>query len=100
MPFARVLFGYETTWKPRGAGATATTRDRPVEGGRFDYGRGPSARMLTQFGHPLEGCRPSPRPHGLEGEAGLGVAAEVDGAAAGEAAPPLAARRLGVGLRD
>src|SRR5712691_9308805 len=50
---ARLPFGYETSWKPRGAGATAATRDRPGEGGRFDYGRGPSARMLTQFGHPL-----------------------------------------------
>ena len=42
----------------------------------------------------------SPFVLGLEGEAGLGAAAEVDDAATGEAAPPLAARRLGVGLRD
>ena len=49
----RVLFGYETTGKPRGAGAPAATRGRPLEGGRLNHGGRPAARMFPQLGHPV-----------------------------------------------
>src|SRR5260370_25420529 len=46
-----ILFGYETTGKPRGTGAPAATRRWPPEAGRLGHGGCPAARMFPQVGH-------------------------------------------------
>src|SRR5260370_34492548 len=62
-----ILFGYETTGKPRGTGAPAATRRRPRQGGRLDHRGCPAARMFPQFGHPVAGCCRATSPRGPAG---------------------------------
>src|SRR5258708_20821030 len=87
-----VLFGYETTGKPRGTGAPAATRRRPREGGRLDHGGCPAARMIPQFGHPVAGCGRSTWPRGPYGPARARPPPQIDGPTTGETAPPLSSR--------